>query len=112
MTSAEAWLGKPLETSLTLDALFLRYLAAFGPATPKDAQVWSKVTGFAEAAERLRPKLVSFRDPSGRELFDLPDAPRPPEDTPAPARLVAEFDNLLLSHDDRTRVARSCASAS
>ena len=52
----------------------------------------------------MRPGLRTFRDERGRELFDLPDAPRPVHRTPAPVRLVAEFDNLVLSHADRSRV--------
>ena len=65
---------------------------------------WSGLTGLGAVLEELRPSLVTFRDEQGAELFDLPSAPRPGADVPAPVRLAAEFDNLLLSHADRSRV--------
>jgi len=108
-TSAEHWLGRRRPSGgaaypAGLARLVTRYLGAFGPATVRDVQAWSGLTGLKEVLEQLRPSLVTFRDEQGAELFDLPTAPRPGEDTPAPARLVAEFDNLLLSHADRARV--------
>lgn len=82
--------------------LFRRYLAAFGPATVADAQAWSGVKSLKAAVEQA--ELETFRDEDGRTLFDLPDAPRPPEDTDAPVRFLPEFDNLVLAHQDRTRL--------
>jgi hypothetical protein len=110
-TSAEHWLGPPGSVPqapgadpAALARLVTRYLGAFGPATVRDVQAWSGLTGLKAVLEQLRPCLVTFRDEQGAELFDLPTAPRPGEDAPAPPRLVAEFDNLVLSHAERSRV--------
>jgi hypothetical protein len=104
-TLADGWLAGEISTAATsAEALVLRYLAAFGPATPADAQAWSGMTGLRDVFETLRPSLVTFRDERKRELFDLPDAPRPDEDMVAPVRFIPDFDNLVLSHEDRTRI--------
>jgi Winged helix DNA-binding domain len=85
--------------------LVRRYLAAFGPATRADVAQWSglRVADLAPALEALEP-LRRFQDECSRELVDLRRAPLPPADTPAPVRLLPRFDNLVLSHKDRTRV--------
>ncbi|MGW6006063.1 winged helix DNA-binding domain-containing protein [Oerskovia enterophila] len=110
-TTADAWTGRPSralrdpdERFEALVRLVRRYLTAFGPATVMDAQRWSGLTGLRDVVGHLRPELTTFTGPDGKELLDLPGAPRPGADAPAPLALVAEFDNLVLGHADRTRV--------
>jgi hypothetical protein len=100
---AEKWIGKPLSAKQETQTLVLRYLKAFGPATAGDVQSWSGLQ-VQPVLEALRPRLVVERDERKRELFDLPEAPRPDKETPAPPRFIAAFDNLVLSHADRSRI--------
>ena len=111
------WKGRPLGVfqaypePTVLDAvaarteLLRRYLAAFGPSTRADIADWSglRVSDFASALDALEP-LRRFRDEGGRELLDLPRAPLPAGDTPAPVRFLPKWDNVLLAHADRRRI--------
>jgi len=105
---AEEWLGKaiPTDPPAPPDALVLRYLAAYGPASVADVQAWSGLPRLRDTLEALRPRLVALRDEGGRELFDLPDAPRPDADVPAPVRLIADYDNLITTRRDERFVAK------
>jgi hypothetical protein len=100
---AEAWLGRPLGEGDGPQAIVLRYLGALGPASIADVQAFTGMKDARVHVEALRGKLHVTKEGRGRELFDLPGAPRPTEDAPAPPRLLPEFDNVLLGHADRTR---------
>jgi DNA glycosylase AlkZ-like len=103
VTTLEHWVGRPLDTA-TLDGMVLRYLAVYGPASVMDVQAWSGLTRLREVTDRLGDRVVRFRNEAGRELLDLPDAPRPDPAVPAPVRFLPDFDNVSLSHADRTRL--------
>ncbi len=100
---AEELLGEP-PAGADPEALVARYLGAFGPASAKDVKTWSGAGAMKAVLDGMRDRLEVFHDERRRELFDLPDAPRPDADVPAPVRYLPEFDNLVLAHDDRTRV--------
>ena len=102
-TLAESWIGRPISTENNLRELVFRYLAAFGPASVTDMQTWSALPKLKDIFEKLRPDLQTYRH-ERRELFDIPDLSLPESDTPASSRFLPEFDNLLLSHSNRTRV--------
>jgi hypothetical protein len=93
----------PTTSTLDLTTLVRRYLAAYGPASVNDMQSWCGLTRLGEIFEAIRDELVTFTAPDGRELFDLPEAPRPDADTPAPVRFMPLFENAFLGYDNRRR---------
>ena len=103
LSTFEGWLGRTPGPAYAQEDLVLRYLAAFGPASPADLRAWSGLA-LRPVFERLRPRLVTLRSEKGTELFDLPRAPRPPAEAEVPVRFLPDYDNVLLGHADRTRI--------
>jgi Winged helix DNA-binding domain len=105
---ASAWLegnGRAEEPGDAVEQLVLRYLAAYGPARVADVQAWSGLSRLREVTERLGARLRAFTGPDGGLLLDLADAPRATDPgLPAPPRFLPEYDNLLLSFAERSRV--------
>lgn len=100
----EKWIGQGLSEPIPLPELVLRYLAAYGPASVKDMQTWCGLTRLAPAFEAVRGQLLEFHGEDGRVLYDLPKAPRPAPDTPAPVRFLPDYDNVFLGFADRSRL--------
>ena len=103
--SAESWLRPATHTEAAgLEHLVRRYLGAFGPASIRDVAGWAGIppTKFRAVMEQI--PLRRFRDENGKELFDLPRAPRPDPNAPAPVRFLPTWDATLLVHARRTQI--------
>lgn len=124
-TSLESWLGissseasadktsdaekspaemEPGAADAELDAVVLRYLAAFGPASVRDMQMWCGLTRLNVVVKRLGDRLTRYTDETGTVLYDAAEAPLADEKVRPPVRLLPEYDNILLSHADRSRI--------
>ena len=104
LTTLAAWAGRPPATEGDVEAIVLRYLRAFGPASTSDVRTWSWLTGLAPVIARMRSGLRTYRDVSGRELLDVPDGMIVDGGEPVSVRFLPEYDNFFLSHADRTRI--------
>ena len=104
LTTLQAWTGRSPAASTDPEPLLRRYLRAFGPATVADMQTWSRLQALRAVVERMRPTLRTYRDERGRELFDLDDGVIADGELPVGVRFLPDYDNALLSHDDRSRI--------
>lgn len=105
-TLARTWLGRDEREEPQPQALARRYLAAHGPSLPADFSAWSGLKAAASTFAALGDELATFEDERGRRLYDLRDAERVPSETPAPVRLLADFDGAVLGRADRTGIIR------
>jgi hypothetical protein len=105
--SAAAWLGKSPSDCSSKDALVLRYLRALGPATVRDAETWLGLGGLAPTFNGLSRNVTVVGGTTRSPLYDLPDAPRPDPDTPAPVRFLPEWDSVVVTRADERVVARA-----
>lgn len=105
--SAETWLGRPVAACASATSLVLRYLAAYGPATIKDAQAWIGLADAQSVVAALGDRVVTLSGPAGKPLYDLPHAPRPDADTPAPVRFLPEWDGVIVTRADERVVAKA-----
>jgi hypothetical protein len=102
---AEDWVPCPrIERDQALDHLIRQYLTAFGPAAKNDIADWAMLPVSAIDRRLERIQLRRFRDEAGKELLDLPRAPIPDADTPAPPRFLPVWDATLLVHARRTGI--------
>jgi hypothetical protein len=88
----------------SIDHLIRRYLGAFGPAPSRDIQAFTNLSAADIKPSLGRLDLERYRDESGNELLDVPGAPLPPPDTPAPVRFLPTWDGMLLVHARRTGI--------
>jgi len=104
--AADAWLGPPpkIEEIDGIERLVRRYLGGFGPATLPEIANWAGLhpKRLGPALERI--KLRRFEAEHGAELLDLPRAPLPDPETPAPPRFLPTWDATLLAHCRRTGI--------
>lgn len=104
LTRIEKWLPSVPKPTVTSENLVRRYLAAYGPASIADMQTWCRLTKLSTEFKAIESELVTFESEDGRVLYDLPDAPRPDADTPAPVRFLPLYDNVYLGYDNRRRI--------